>query len=79
MSQKLPAGGFKWKKNMLKFNGDFIKNYDQNSDEGYIHEVDAAYPTDLHDLHSGLSFLLERMKIHKCDRRLRRLRRSLSM
>ena len=28
MSQKLPVDGFKWKKNMLKFNEDFIKNYD---------------------------------------------------
>ena len=31
MSQKLPAYGFKWKKNMLKFNEDFIKNYDEDS------------------------------------------------
>ena len=27
MSQKLPVDGFKWKKNMLKFNEDFIKSY----------------------------------------------------
>ena len=26
MSQKLPVASFKWKKNMLKLNEDFIKN-----------------------------------------------------
>ena len=26
------------------------------------------YPKDLHDLHSGLPFLLERMKIDKCSK-----------
>ena len=40
MSQKFPVDGFKWKKNMLKFNEDFIKNYDKDSDKGYIFEVD---------------------------------------
>ena len=29
MSQKLHVDGFKWKKNMSKFNEDFIKNYDE--------------------------------------------------
>ena len=28
MSQKFPVDGFKWKKNMLTFNEDFIKNSD---------------------------------------------------
>ena len=41
MSQKLPVDGFKWKKNILKFNEDSIKNYDEVSDKGYILEVDA--------------------------------------
>ena len=36
MSQKLPEDGFKWKKNILKFNEDFVKNYDEDSDKGYI-------------------------------------------
>ena len=31
MSQKLPANGFKWNKNIPKSNEDFIKNYDGNS------------------------------------------------
>ena len=68
MSQKLPVDGFKWKKNMLKFNEDFIKNYDEDSDKGYILEVDVKYPKKLHDLHCDLPFLPERMKINKCNK-----------
>ena len=33
MSQKLSVDGFKWKKNISKFNEDFIKNYDKDSDK----------------------------------------------
>ena len=53
---------------MLKFNEDFIKNYDEDSDKGYILEVDVEYPKNLLDLRSDLSFLLERMKINKCNK-----------
>ena len=49
MSQKLPVEGFKWKKNMLKFNEDFKKKYDEDSDKVYIIEVDVKYPKNLHD------------------------------
>ena len=44
MSQKLPVSGFKWKKSMSKFNEEFIKNYDEDSNKGYILEVDVKYP-----------------------------------
>ena len=40
MSQKLPVDGFKWKKYMLKINEELIKNYDEDSDNEYIFEVD---------------------------------------
>ena len=55
-------------KNILKFNEDFIKDYDKDSDKGYIYEVDVEYPKNLHDLHSDLPFLPERMKINKCNK-----------
>ena len=53
---------------MLKLKEDFIKNYDEDSDKGYILEVDVKYPKTLSDLHSDLSFLPEIMKINKCSR-----------
>ena len=65
MFQKLPVNGFEWKKNVSKFDKEFIKNYDENCNKGYILEVDVKYPKDLHNLHSDLPFLSERMKILK--------------
>ena len=53
---------------MLKFNEEFIKNYDEDSDKGYIIEVDVKYLKHLNDLHSDLPFLPERMKIGKCKK-----------
>ena len=46
MSQKLPIGNFKWieKDDKSKINEKFIKNYDENSDKGYIFEVDVEDP-----------------------------------
>ena len=63
MFQKLPINGFKWVKNTSQIDEEFIKNYDEDSDKGYILEVDVKYPRKLHDLHSDLSFLPKRMKI----------------
>ena len=68
MSQKLPVSGFKWKKDKLKFNEEFIKNYDEDSDKGYILEVDVKYSENVHGLHEDLPFLPERMKIGKCNK-----------
>ena len=68
MSQKLPVNSFKWKKNVSKFDEDFIKSYDEDSDKGYILEVDVEYQNKLLNLHSDLQFLAERMKIKKCNK-----------
>ena len=68
MSQKLPVNGFKWIKNVTEIDEKFIKNYDEDSDKGYIFEVDVKYPRRLHDLHSDLPFLPKRMKIDKCKK-----------
>ena len=70
MSQKLPVDGFKWieKDNLSKFDEKFIKNYNENSDKGYILKVDVEFRKNLHKLHSDLPFLSERMKINKCSK-----------
>ena len=36
MSQKLLVNDFKWINNVSKINEKFIKNYDEDSDKGYI-------------------------------------------
>ena len=70
MSKKLPVNGFKWTEPSAKhvINEEFIKNYNENDKKGYILEVDVKYPKKLHDLHSDLPFLPERMEIHKCKK-----------
>ena len=68
MSLKLSVGNFKWieKDDISKFDEKFIKIYDENSNKGYILEVDVEYLENICMLHSNLPFLPERMKINKC-------------
>ena len=70
MSQKLPVNSFKWvkQKKLSKFNEDFIKNYDENSNKGYFLEVDIDCPKELFNLHKDLPFLPERKKIEKFEK-----------
>ena len=67
MSKKLRVNGFKWT-DSDEINEEFIKNYHENDNKGYILEVDVRYPKRLHELHSDLLFLSERMKIDKCNK-----------
>ena len=64
MSKKLPVNGFKWADNNI-INEEFIKNYNENYKKGYIFEIDIKHPKKLHDLHSDLLILPERMEINK--------------
>ena len=68
ISKKLPVRGFKWLDNLSMFTEEFIKNYHENGDEGYILEVYVEYPKNLRSVHSYLPFLPERTKINKCDK-----------
>ena len=70
MSKKLPVNGFRWldSDEINEINEEFIKNYNENDNKGYIIEVDVRYPKRLHELHSDLPFLPERMKIDKCNK-----------
>ena len=76
MSKKLPVNGFKWFDTSEtsafacsnKIYEDFIKNYNENNDKGYILEVDVKYPKRLHELHSDSPFLSERMEVNKCKK-----------
>ena len=57
MLQKLILNDFKWVEYILKFNENFIKSYDDESDEGYFYEVDVQYPENLNNLLNELPFL----------------------
>ena len=57
-----------------KINEEFIKNYNENNKKGYILEVHVEYPKKLHDLHSDLPFLPERIKMDKCKKLVCNLR-----
>ena len=68
MSKKLPVNGFKWENDLSRFNENFIKNYNENSDVGYFLEVDIEYPKQLWSSHKDLPFLPERKKIEKVEK-----------
>ena len=68
LSQKLPVNDFKWIEHTSKINEEFIKNYDEKNDKGFILEVDVKYTKKLNDIHSDLPFLPKRMKIDKCKK-----------
>ena len=68
LSQKPPVNGFEWEQNIYKFNVDFIKNYDKDSNKGYFLEVDVEYPENVFNLHSNSPFLPDTNKIGKCNK-----------
>lgn len=71
MSQPLPLSDFKW----INFRTDgeidmnhrtnFILNLSDDSEFGYIFEVDLHYPESLHSTHSDFPFCAERSKLPK--------------
>ena len=65
MSKKLPIKGFKWLDDIERIDEEFIKEYNEINDKGYVIEADVDYPQELHDLHSDMPFLPERMVINK--------------
>ena len=68
MSQKLPVNNFEWIKDTSQFNEDFTKNYNEESDEGYILEADVQYLEKVHEIHNDLPFLPEKMKTEKVEK-----------
>ena len=68
MSKKLLVNEFKLVCDLSMFTEDFIKNYDEEGDVGYLLVVDIRYPKKLRMLHSDLPFLPEKIKINKCSK-----------
>ena len=57
MSQKLPVNNFERIEETSQLNEDFIKNYNEKSDEGYLLEVGVQYPPKLQEFLMDLPFL----------------------
>ena len=68
MPQKLPVNRFEWIEGTSQFDEDFIKNYNEENDQGFFLEVDVQYLKQLHELQNDLPFLPERMKIEKFEK-----------
>ena len=62
MSQYLPTGGFRWmtQKQIDKTN---LAKYEEDSQKGFIAEVDLEYPSELHDLHNDYPLAPEKVKV----------------
>ena len=61
---------------MFEFNEDFIENYNEDNNIGYIPKVGVKY---LHESYEDLLFSLEEMKIEKCNNILRNLNNKKNM
>ena len=57
MSEYLPYKGFKWLKNIDRFD---IMSINDKSPIGYFLEVDHEYPDELHELHNDFPLALEK-------------------
>ena len=68
MSQKRSVNDFEWKENIHKFDEDFIKIYDENSNEVDVEYSKTIFNGIAYNLHSDLPFLPERNKIKKCNK-----------
>ena len=68
MLQNLPVNNFEQIEDTFQFNEDFMKNYNEESHEGYFLEVEVQQTEKLHELHNDLPFLPERMKTEKVER-----------
>ena len=70
MWQKFPVTNFEWIEETSQFNKDFLKNYNEESDEGYFLKFDVYYPKNLQNLHNDLPFLPEKRKIENVKKHL---------
>ena len=72
--QKFSVNNFEWINNTSQFNEDFIKNFNEESDERYFLEVHVQYLGKLHELYNDVPFLPERMKMEKIEKLVAQLK-----
>ena len=80
MSQKLLVNDSNWVENISEFDEIFIiKGHNEEIDEGYLLEIDIQHPKNLHNLHNGLFFFPEGMKIKKVKKLVGNLHDKINM
>ena len=57
MSQKPPVSKFELTEGTSQFNEDFIKNHNEESEEGYFLELDVQYSEKLHEVHVIIQYI----------------------
>ena len=62
MSQRLPAGGFKWLSDKQIGRADLAKYKEYGSTVLFL-EVEPEYPKELHDTHNSYSLATERLQV----------------
>ena len=62
MSQKLLVDGFEWVEDTSQINEDFIKSYNEESDERYFLKVEIQYPENFYRTQNDLLFFPEWIK-----------------
>ena len=67
MPQELSKNDFNWVEQTSKFNENFIKSYNDESDEEHLFEIDVQYPENLNNLQNDLPFLPEILKCEKFE------------
>ena len=65
MLQKLPGNDIESIKDSSQNHEDFIKNYNEESDEGYFLEDDDQWLEKLHELHDDLRFFQKEWRLKK--------------
>lgn len=73
MSQRLPISGYQWvdaTEQSHLFNVNTILKLDDESDIGYIYEVDLHYPESLHDAHNDFPFCAENRSVTDEDAKI---------
>ena len=60
MGEYLPYGGFKWLKNVDKFN---VNSISKKRETGYFLEVNLEYPDELHELHNDYTLGPEKLAV----------------
>ena len=59
MSKNLPTSDFQWIEDISIYTKDYIKNYNENNDTGYLLVVDVTYPKDLYEKQVFIIFAWE--------------------